>query len=409
MRIAVIASLPASLLNLRGPLLRALVAAGHEVVALAPDGDLDTIRRLAAIGVGFRPIPLARRGRDPFADLRLVWRLQRVLRALAPDAVLAYTIKPVVYGGLAARLAGVPAFHAMITGLGHTFAGETAGQRALRVVSASLYRLGLARARSVFFQNPDDQALFTAWRLVPQGAHVARIAGSGVDLTHFTPAAPVVDGPVYLLLARLLEAKGIRDYVEAARLVRRSHPGAVFRLLGPFEDGPGGVPHAQIAAWQAEGIIEYLGEAADVRPAIAAASVVVLPSYYREGVPRSLLEGLAMGRPLVTTDATGCRETVVDGENGWLVPPRAPAALARAMARFAEEPALIAEMGARSLAFARRIFDVTQVNAAILSGIGVMACGGAEADVLVDPPLSGSSPGTSGSANPTPAVAPGPR
>lgn len=366
MKIVVISSFPENLINFRGPLLAALVGAGHDVIACAPGGDHQTESALRALGVTFRPIPLDRRGLNPLRDGRLLVSLVALLRELAPDAVLSYSIKPVVYGSLAAMLAGVPIIDALITGLGYVFSGDSPKQRLLRAFSLTLYRVGLLRARVVYFQNPDDEALFRRFGLIGPRTRTVQVNGSGVDLAHFARAGAVTEGPVFLQVARLIEEKGVLDFVAAARLLKRTHPGAVCRLLGMYEQGAGGIRPAQVAAWEREGVIEYLGETQDVRPFLAAASVFVLPSYYREGVPRSVLEAMAMGRPIITTDAPGCRETVEPGLNGYLVPARDPEALAAAMARFADEPEAIARMGANSHAIACAKYDVHVVNRAFL-------------------------------------------
>ncbi|MDX1541447.1 MAG: glycosyltransferase, partial [Geminicoccaceae bacterium] len=195
------------------------------------------------------------------------------------------------------------------------------------------------------------------------------INGSGVDLRQFSPA-PFPATPTFLLIARFLVEKGVRDFVEAARLVRSRHPNVRFVLVGgPDEANPSSIGRAELQGWLDEGIVENPGWLDDVRPAIAASSVYVLPSYYREGTPRTILEALAMGRPVVTTDAPGCRETVRHGVNGWLVPPRDPKALAAALLTFLDDPEPVARMGAESLALAREKYDVDKVNDVMLAAM----------------------------------------
>jgi glycosyltransferase involved in cell wall biosynthesis len=366
MKIAVIAGFGPSLLNFRGPLLAALRAAGHEITALAPEDEPTLAADLAAAGVAFRPIRLDRKGTNPVKDLRTLCGLVAALRRLKPDLVFSYTIKPVIYGSLAARLCGIRRVYSMVTGLGHSFGGEGLGRRTLSGVVRLLYRLGLRANRCVLFQNPDDEACFRALGLLAPRQRSAVTAGSGVDLEHFA-AAPLPEGPpVFLCAARLLGEKGVGEFVEAARLVRARHPRVVFRLAGPLDPGPDGIAPDQVEAWQREGRIEYLGYVKDVRPLIAASHAFVLPSYYREGVPRSILEALSMGRAVVTTDTPGCRETVQDEVNGYLVPPRDAQALAAALARLLETPDRLARMGAESRKLAEARFDVRLVNAAIL-------------------------------------------
>ncbi|MFO7654400.1 MAG: glycosyltransferase family 4 protein [Candidatus Krumholzibacteriia bacterium] len=369
-RVLVVASYTPSLINFRGPLLRELKRRGHEVVACSPDPDDVSLAELAAMGIRLSTYPLDRAGFDLVADLRTSRALLAIMRSERPDHVLAYTVKPVVYGCLAARRARVPAIHALITGLGTAFQGRGLRRRALTVVVSALYRRALAGCTRIFFQNPDDRDLFVERRLVDPDRAVV-VPGSGIDLDHFAPVPVAVQPPVFLMVTRLIAEKGVREYAEAAARVRSVHPDAVFRLVGYFEDHPGAISRRELDAWSEAGVIDYCGPATDVRPHLAAASVYCLPSYYREGVPRSVLEALAVGRPVITTDAPGCRETVRHGENGFLVPVRDAAALAAAMNRFCVEPQLVSRMGAASRRLAEERFDVHQVNDRMLAVMGL--------------------------------------
>lgn len=368
--IVVIGGFAESLLNFRGPLLRTLVERGHRVVACAPAASAGVVDALAAMGVAYHDVPFKRAGLRPDQDLRALGTLVALLREIRPDIVLGYTIKPVIYGLLAARLAGVPRQFAIITGLGYAFVNSGARARLVRAVVRRLYRLSLGSADRVFFQNPDDRALFEQMGLVRDAAQAVLINGSGVDVDAFQPA-PIPHGPAsFLLIARLLRDKGISEYVEAARMIRARYPQAVFRLAGWIDDNPAAISERELSAWTAEGVIEYLGRLDDVRPALAASSVYVLPSY-REGTPRTVLEAMAMGRPVVTTDAPGCRETVRDGRNGYLVPVQDAAALARALERFLVEPGLIETMGREGRRMAVAKYDVRKVNGVILQTLGL--------------------------------------
>lgn len=380
MKIALIAGYSPSLLNFRGPLLRALRERGHEVLALAPDDDPAVPPALRRMGVTFLPAPIRRSGLNPLADLAALRHLAAWLRRLRPDKVLSYTPKPVIWGSLAAHLAGVPDIYALITGLGRAFGldGEHLGlrRRAVNRLARLLYRLGLACCRGVLFQNPDDLALFQRLGLVRPGQPTTVTAGSGIDLAHFAQADPalpdpVEGGPVFLTLTRLLADKGVSEFVEAASLLKPKYPAVEFRVVGPAESGPGGIPRAGLDAWAARGQVTFAPPVADVRPELRRAGVYVLASAYREGVPRSVLEALSMGRPVITSDTPGCRETVIPGRNGFLVPPRDPQALAKAMERFLLDPELIAEMGAESRLLAEARFDVNAVNDHILSFMGL--------------------------------------
>lgn len=373
--IAIVTSIAYSLPNFRGALIAALIERGLRVYALAPDYDDKT--RAAVLKLGAEPVdfPLERTGMRPLRDLRDMFRLAALFRRLRPDVVFCYFIKPVIYGSLAARRARVPRRYAMIAGLGYVY---TAGvgkmgwrRRLLRGMVSRLYRFALARCSKVFFQNQDDLGQFAAAGLIEPDKAIL-LKGSGVDLAHFAPAQPVPSPVVFLLMARLLREKGIGEYVEAARLVRASPAGAAARfvLLGGRDPNPGGFTQAEVDAWTAEGVIEWHDHVDDVRPWIAASSVYVLPSY-REGKPRSTQEAMAMARPVITTDVPGCRDTVEEGVNGFLVPPRDAAALAAAMQRFIADPALVVTMGRESRRLAAAHFDVHVINGTILRAMDV--------------------------------------
>ena len=370
MRVVVIGGWAPSLLRFRGPLLAAMVARGDDVIAMAADGSAEVARGLAALGVRFEPLELERAGLDPIADARVLTRLVRRLRALAPDLVLGYTIKPVIYGSLAARLAGVPRRAAMITGLGSALASpRSVKQRAVARVARLLYRAALAQCWVVVFQNPDDRDDLARLGALPPAARVSIVRGSGVDLAHYA-ASPLPAGPpVFVFLGRLLRDKGIAEYVAAARLVRARHPEARFRIAGWLDPNPESLTQAELDAVVADGTIEYLGAPDDVRPHLAAAHALVLPSY-REGTPRSVLEAMSMGRAVITTTAPGCRETVVDGESGLLVPVRDAARLADAMLRLVESPALLARLAAAGHARAIELYDARKVAASVLTALG---------------------------------------
>lgn len=358
MRLLLSANAAWNLANFRAGLIAALTRAGHEVVAAAPPDR--GVGRLEALGARFVPLAMDSKGMDPVRDLGLLARYLRLFAAERPDAFLGWTVKPNVYGTLAARRHRVPAIN-NVSGLGTAFIREGL----LTTVVAALYRAAFARSAAVFFQNGDDRALFLARRIVAAD-RTAVLPGSGVDLSRFAAAArPGADGATFLLVARLLRDKGIVEYVEAARLLRRRHPAARFQLLG-VQDAPNrtAIPRADVAAWVAEGVVEYLGATDDVRPFIAAADCVVLPSY-REGTPRTLLEAAAMGTPLVATDVPGCREVVADGRNGFLCRARDGADLARALDAFLSlgGPARAA-MGRESRRLVEARFDETIVIAA---------------------------------------------
>lgn len=354
------------IVNFRRGLIAALQADGYRVAVLAPDGPHS--QAIRSLGAQFVPIPIDARGRSPAADLRTLAAFHRRLRALRPAAFLGFTIKPNIYGSMAAHLLGIPVIN-NVTGLGAVF--ERGGP--LNRMVGRLYRIALRRSAKVFFQNPDDRDLFVSRRLVgPEQAGL--LPGSGVDLAHFAPRPKADEGPVtFLLAARLLWAKGVGEYVEAARIVRTHRRDVRFKLLGPIEpNGPGAVAQSDLEAWQDEGLIDYGGAAADVRPELAEADCVVLPSYYREGTPRILLEAAAMAIPVIAADSVGCREAVLDGESGLLCQPRSAKSLAEAMLAVAALPSdRRRAMGQAGRSFMERRYSEAVVHRAYRDALSV--------------------------------------
>ncbi|WP_323809589.1 glycosyltransferase family 4 protein [Sphingobium baderi] len=384
MKILVLSSFAFSLVNFRGRLIEAMVREGHQVVTCAPDSDRAVETQLAALGASYRRIAMARTGSNPLADLMLLLRYVRLIARERPDVVLAYTQKPIIYGGIAARLFRGVRFYALMSGLGYVFSPAADHRRLLRAVVARLYRLAVARARAIFVFNGDDRDELIAQGIVDMSAPVMEVPGSGVDLAHFAHASLPKGPPVFLMISRLMRDKGVFEYAEAARRLKARYPQARFQLLGRLDrDNPTGLPEAELDLWVRQGIIDYVPETRDVRPLLTGSTVFVLPSYYREGLPRTLLEAMSVGRPLVTTDLPGCREPVMPGVNGFLVPPRDVDALCEAMEHFLDDPALAAAMGARSRAYAEERFDVDKVNRQLLR---VMDIGGGESEVTEPSP-----------------------
>ena len=310
-RVVVAANSSWNIVNFRIGLIRALERAGYEPVVVAPP-DAAAEPRMAELQVERVALGIDRSGLNPLADLRLLGNYRRILKRLRPAAFLGFTVKPNIYGCIAARSLGIPAI-ANISGLGTAFIRPGP----LRAIVTLLYRVGLSRVAVVFFQNPDDRELFIERRMV-RADQARLLPGSGVDLDRFVPS-PQPSGPAtFLLIARLLGDKGVREFAAAARSLRAQIPDACFQLLGPIDEGNRtAIARAELDGWIAQGLVDYLGETNDVRPYVAAASAVVLPSY-REGLPRTLLEAAAMARPLIATDVPGCREVVEDGVNGFL-------------------------------------------------------------------------------------------
>ncbi|KUZ67350.1 glycosyl transferase [Burkholderia ubonensis] len=342
LRIVLVCNTAWAIYTYRHGLIRTLVARGAEVIVAAPRDR--TVPLLEQMGCRYVPLSVASKGTSPREDLGTLAALYRHYRALRPHLVFHYTIKPNIYGSVAAWLARVPSV-AVTTGLGYVFIQKSRSAS----IAKRLYRFAFRFPREVWFLNRDDLATFSDERLLAHPERARLLHGEGVDLEQFAPAPlPAGDAPVFILIGRLLWDKGVREYVEAARVVRAQHPRARFQLLGPLGvDNPSAIGRDDVDAWVREGIVEYLGEAHDVRPHIAAADCVVLPSY-REGVPRTLMEASAMGRPIVATDVPGCRDVVADGDTGLLCRARDSASLAeRVMQMIALGPDGRAAMGRR--------------------------------------------------------------
>jgi len=327
MKIFLISNTAWSLVNFRSGLMRELLAAGHEVVAVAPPDE--SVERIESLGIGYMPLSMDNKGTHPGKDLLLLWRIYALLRDERPDLVISYTIKPVIYASLAARWLQISVIN-VVTGLGTAFMREGL----LSMLVGTLYQFSQRRVQKLFFLNRDDLHFFNERRLAPAD-RIEMLPSEGIDLSHFTLSSKLnsADDKAFrfLLIARMIWDKGIGEYVEAARRIRNQNVDAVFYLLGFLDvQNATAISRQQMDEWVAEGVVQYVGVTDDVRDHIAAADCIVLPSY-REGVPRTLLEAAAMGRPIITTNAVGCREVVDDGANGWLCMPRDAEDLAQKM------------------------------------------------------------------------------
>lgn len=379
MKFLMISSFLPSVLNFRGKLLEAIAAHGYEIHIMAPEfADFpEEQQKLQALGYHLHEIPMQRTGTNPLADLKLLKNLYQQIRHIQPDYVLSYTIKPVIYGTLASWLAKVPHRFALITGLGYAFQNVESGKHSLfQKMVHGLYAQALKHSDKVFFQNPDDLKLFQDMHLLEADKLAVVVNGSGVNVQDFDvmPLPKNQQGQVkasFLLIARLLGDKGVREYAESARIIKAQYPEAEFHLVGWIDDNPSAISQAELDEWIADGRLKYWGKLSDVRPAIAQSSVYVLPSY-REGTPRTVLEAMAMGRAIITTDAPGCRETISHGVNGYLVEVKSVDDLAQSMQYFIEDPKLIEFMGQRSREIALNKYDVHQVNKHMLAEMGII-------------------------------------
>lgn len=358
-KIIFIASYPDSLLNFRLDLMRAFMEKGYEVIAIAPE-DAAVKKALSQQGIRFISIHMNRTGTNPFHDLKLLLELKKIFQHEKPTMILSYTIKPVIYASLAAVWAGVPHIYALITGTGYAFSRQGLKSKIIGALVQYLFRKALKGNDTIFFQNKDNLAMFQSAGLLQKHQKTVLVNGSGVNCEMFSPVA--YPGKCsFLMIARLLHDKGVVEYAQAAAEIRKIYPQVKFKLVGWIDSNPHAIKAERLQHWVDLGHIEYLGKLSDVRPAIAKSSVYVLPSYH-EGTPRSVLEAMAMARPIITTDAPGCRETVIPGENGFLVPIKNVAALVEKMRYFIENKDQIQTMGKVSRHLAETKFDVHLVN-----------------------------------------------
>lgn len=372
-KVVVIASLAWSLLNFRIELLRRMVANGYEVLALAPDFDATIVTALEANGIRFAKIDMDRTGTNPLNDLRSLWSIYRILRRENPDIVVPYTMKPIIYGCMAARFAGVPNRFALFTGLGYMFTDpDPKGRRRLiRTVTVWLHRVALRGVQKVFYYNTQEERDIRGMRLAPPDARLVHVPGSGVDTQLFSHSEPSSAPVKFLFVGRLLRSKGLEVLIDAVRQMRREGVHPDVSVLGPFDTNPDAIDRGEIEAWCAEGLIAYLGETRDVRPFLKDCSVMVLPTQLREGIPRTILEAMASGRAVITTDMPGCGEAIRNGETGLVCPAGDSAALAVAMRRFLDQPELVKAMGGAARAHACEVYDVHKINRLLLAEMGM--------------------------------------
>jgi glycosyltransferase involved in cell wall biosynthesis len=348
-------------------LIKEFCSLNYKVYALSP-ADAYT-KYLEKYGVEHIDIKISRSGLNPLQDILLLFKLIEIFRRYKPDIIQLFTIKPNIYGTIAGRIAGVKNIYNMITGLGYIFIGDSIKKHALRKFTEILYRNSLLFSKHVYFQNNDDRNYFITHNMVNR-EKTSIVAGSGVNTEYFSPRKKIKrnvnDRIVFILVSRMIRDKGITEFVDAAYQIKKHFDNVNFLLLGPIDTTyPNSISRTTLEQWNKEGIVKYLGATDDVRPYLARADVIVLPSY-REGTPVSILEGLAMGMPVITSDAIGCRETVRHGRNGFLVQVKDSQALASAMISFIQKPDLIDQMGRESRKLAVETFDVKIVNQKIL-------------------------------------------
>lgn len=353
--------------NFRGDLVKEIIAKGYEVIVTGPD-QID-VEKITTLGARFETVPVNKNGTSIIGDLKYLFKLYKLLKKEKPDVTLGYTIKPVVYGAIAAKLAGVKNINSMVTGGGYTFTSKSFKARLLSFVVRILYHFGFLSSDNIIFQNPDDLNQFCKMGLAKK-EKCYTVNGSGVNMEHFTPTE-YPDKITFFMLSRLLKSKGVVEYLEAAKAVKEKYPDTRFCLLGKYETAmQDAVAKEYVEQFITDGMVERFEETDDVRPYYSDCSVYVLPSY-REGTPRTVLEAMAMGRPIITTDTNGCRGTVIDGKNGFLVPVKDSDKLVETMIRFIENPNLIKLMGQESINYCRDKFEVGIINREMLKILSI--------------------------------------
>ncbi len=368
MKIAVLSSHTPSLFWFRMDMMQEFLSLGHNVVAVGNEPEEKWSEKFKEKNITYIQAQISRTGTNPINDLKTLFSIKKILSEVKPDKIFAYQAKTVIYGSIAAKLLGIKEVYSLIAGCGSIFISTKTFAKFLRLILRTEYKIALKYNKNVFFQNPDDVLLFCSMGIVPEKKAII-INGSGVDVDRFSKK-PLPERFAYLIISRLIKDKGIIEYLEAAKIVKQKYPDVRFMVVGPYDTNPSALKPYELQRYANGNIIEYFGEQDDVIPYISECNVYVLPSY-REGTPKTVLEAMACGRAIITTDAAGCRETVINGLNGLLVPVMDANALANAMIYLIENPEKIAPMGEASRKIAEDKFDVHKVNKAIIQAMDI--------------------------------------
>ena len=342
---------------------------GAEVAVFGDEPESSWDQFFTDRGVTYYSYQVTRNGTNPISDLGTLKELRSLFEKSKPDKVFTYQAKPNIYGAIAAHQAGINDVYIMMGGLGSVFHATDLKSRAIGAIVGVEYRAALRHAKAVFFQNEEDAELFLSRRLIVRDK-VVMTRGSGVNLNQY-PMCPLPEKNSFLFVGRLVKGKGVFDYLEAARMVKKTYPCVEFHLVGPYDTNPTALTPEELQPYIDDGTVVYHGEQQNVQPFQEASSCFVLPSYYGEGTPKSALEAMATGRPLIVADAVGCREVVRNGENGFLVPPKNPAEIAEAMKKLIDDESLRSCMATKSRLLAEDLFDVRKVNNTICETMGI--------------------------------------
>lgn len=370
-KIIVVVNYIDSILLFRLKLLIALKNIGYDVIVCSPSHNELVISKLASHSIVFHEIKLNRTGINPKDDLITLINLYKFFKKEKPNLVLNYTLKPIIYSSIAARLARVPCVASMLTGFGSIFLGTEPKTKILRLIISPLLSLALTCNDKIFALNKDLLKTFIKQKSLNSKKTIL-INGEGLDIDYYNVVSlPQTTYPIFLIITRLIRDKGLYEFIEAAKKVKEKYQEVRFVIVGYLDTNPTAVTKKEFEDLISDGVVEYWGQMEDVRAAIMQSSVYVLPSY-AEGIPRSTLEAMSMGRPVITTDAPGCRETVVNGENGFLVPIKDGEELAHAMEKFISQPELVGDMGKCSRKIIEEKYDVNKVNAVILKALDIV-------------------------------------
>ena len=361
-KIMVISPKNKTVFNFRGDLIKEFINKGYEVVVTGPNDDF--VDDIKALGAEFVKVPCVKDNTSILNDLSYCKNLYKVIRKYKPNKIFSYTIKPVIYGSIAGGLAGVKEIYPMMTGLGRVYGIDSLKTRIIRLITGILYKIGFAFCKKVIFQNWDDLELFVKLRYLPR-TKCEKIDGSGVNMNRFE-FCELPDKPVFLMISRIIKEKGVFEFCEAAKTVKEKYPEAEFVLLGGYDESFGAIKPEQMETYTTAGIVKIPGEVKDVSPVLKDAFCFVLPTYYREGIPRTILEAMATGKPILTTDWVGTREAVEDGENGFLVPIKDSKALGEKMIYMIENKEQTKLMGKASYKICQEKFDVNIINEKML-------------------------------------------
>ena len=361
-----------TLLGFRGKLIEELVKKNEVHIFTPTVSQQDVTDKLKELKVIVHENGLNGSNVSIFSDLKYISQLYQLIKAIKPDIFFPYTFKPVIYGTAIAKFCKVNCITPMLTGLGYNFTSHDAKKSMVRSITRNLLKWSLLRndRLKIIFQNKDDYQKLIETGIISYKHQAFIVNGSGVDLAHYHYSVPETKDITFLMIARLINAKGVKEFYEAAKLVHEKFSGVKFKLIGPYDDNIDSIDKELYSCIQSGSLIKYLGEVEDVRPHIEEASVLVLPSYYGEGVPRCILEGMAMGRAVITCDSVGCRETINTSSkhpNGFLIPIKNIAALASKMEYYIKNSQDILVYGLNGRAYAKQKFDVNLVNAEMLN------------------------------------------